>query len=478
MNSPDRPSTPRPAWCPECGADYAGDSSACPACGYDAGGELVLFGALADPAVRRRKRLLWTGAMLATLAAAGVGLAAILQKNAAWKNRPPQSPGDAVLAMWLPLTLVAVLSLLKPLATWWLSTPTTRRCSGQVRFGPRGWGTCWRPGPIRWREWWASRQIALPRGRDGTLRLMTFSRSGQRTNWPSTPSRLVPPPGSSLNAVVRFARDVQAASTDTALAADVAEITHCPECGYVLGVPARLARPGHCPECGWAFGEQTIVLYGHGGPTYNARRARGLGWRWIVRDKLLLLTVVAGAVAALVLLPLGLKPLLSRMSPTAFALLGGGFLVGLAVLTTVSLGRLIQTKTDVAVRRKLLAEGQLRPLGPHQLRLTPEGCAQRGGLNARPAPFIGPATLCDWSGVAWRVTRGRGTVRVMIARPPRTPLARWRRRTADRLGEFGRLLAFRPVDFTCPADRRAARALRRLLRAWPATREHRRRPRP
>ena len=72
------------------------------------------------------------------------------------RNLPVRGRGVAAFltAVWFPWGFIALVLLVWPLAKWWLS-PTTRRWSGQARFGPRGWV----PGM----------RVNFARRRDGTL---------------------------------------------------------------------------------------------------------------------------------------------------------------------------------------------------------------------------------------------------------------------------------------------------------------------
>ena len=444
--APIRP--PRPAWCPQCAADYAGDSAVCPTCGHDAGGELVLFAALVDPALRRRRRARWTGLLLGMIA-----LAAAVQ-------------------LWVPVEFARVLAVLAAafagvmliplLSRWWLLSPTARREGSQVRYGPIGIATRRGPGPVAWRPWRAPAHFSLERLGNGTIRV------------PALLSPVRPPPGTSPGRAAALVRAFQADATGVARVARVDEITHCPDCGYLLVVPRELPRPGRCPECGWAFGEQTLVLYGRPGASFAAARAHGRSWGWLVRDKLLLVGAVLALGVALVLFVDGVDFASRRLPPAVQDVILGAFLTALAV----GLLRVWRDPFDERGRRNRLAAAQLKPLGAHQLRLTPDGFAQRRPTFGTSA-FHGPAALAGWTGVTWRVTRtviksdmtlGRppqtvGTVRLMVGRVPQNALGRWR----QRLG-----LARRPVDFMFPADRRAARELRRRLRGWASAGEHQR----
>ena len=472
---------PRPAWCPECAADYDyddGDSAVCPACGYDAGGELVLFEVLADPATRRRKRLIWTAVLLGVLAYGGVGLR-VLIGHPAWRDASA-SPGGLLgfaMAMWLPSAFVATMATMYPLCGWWLATPTTRRWADQARFGPSGWAARWRPGPVTWRGWWPTTLTTFGRVRGGVVSVGLLSPDvvgARRRSMPiSGKAAMALPPGVSPGHVVALVRAFQEAATGTPRQAEGDEITHCPECGYVLAVPRGLTRPGRCPECGWSFGPETLVLYGWGGSTYDAAAARGWTlWRRLADKSLLVLAAVAFGV-----LPLGvglatrslgaLPPLISTFMVVAFfvaLVLGCGYVL----VAAFGAGR---TEREA---RRVFSEGQLKPFGPQQLRLDRDGFAQRGRQYAPVLPYFGEAALADWRGVTWRVSRGPSLVTLTVGPPARTRLGRLREVLARRAGRWAGLLRLlrRPVDFVFPGDRRTARDLRRRLRSWPAAREH------
>ncbi len=130
--------------------------------------------------------------------------------------------------------------------------------------------------------------------------------------------------------------------------ADPLRLDRCPECGYLLtGLPEQ----GICPECGSAYDPEMIVLYGWGAgkqATLSAIRWRSVSWR-LAWSLLSVLPQIA------VLLFVGVN--------TFGVLLVMGFfaLDGMWVYRRWRIGQ--QTPR------------------PAQLRLTPEGFAQRVGTG-------------------------------------------------------------------------------------------------
>ncbi len=126
---------------------------------------------------------------------------------------------------------------------------------------------------------------------------------------------------------------------------DPLRLDRCPDCGYLLtGLPER----GICPECGFAYNEQMIVLYGW---ARNVRGSEGTQRPW------------AGWWAAKILFWLFVLVITS----------GAGLILLIIWLLIRSLRR-----------RQLTADAP----APVQLRLVPEGFAQRDG--------VGPVKLCRW----------------------------------------------------------------------------------
>jgi hypothetical protein len=138
-------------------------------------------------------------------------------------------------------------------------------------------------------------------------------------------------------------------------AVDPLRLDRCPDCGYLLtGLPAE----GLCPECGFAYNAEMIVLYGWAGEVRRTQANQRPG-RW--------LTILVW-VKALLIVGVVWYPFVVRRDPT--------------IAWMASIITLIAVHT-IYRRHRLLREG----LAPVQLRLFPDGFAQRdgiGGVRLRP----------------------------------------------------------------------------------------------
>ena len=160
---------------------------------------------------------------------------------------------------------------------------------------------------------------------------------------------------------------------------------HCPDCGYALtGLPPA----GRCPECGIPYDETMLVIYGYGAGqrshAWNSEAGRN-PWMhavWFV--------VTAGALAYIWWT--------SSFTPRLTTL----FLIALAGSAAFSWWR----------GRNITSPK------PTQLRLTPEGFAQRDGFgNVRLIPWT---TRWLWFRIRrnkhnrWQIDAGRGWPRILI----------------------------------------------------------------
>jgi hypothetical protein len=147
---------------------------------------------------------------------------------------------------------------------------------------------------------------------------------------------------------------------------DLLHLDRCPQCGYLLcGLPEQ----GRCPECGFAYRPEMIVLYGwaRGACANDVNRRHGRNAWMVIEIAIGLLLVFALA---------GRLTLYSLLVPGVLLLVGA---------------RLIY-------RRRQLMAGTPAPV---QLRLFPDGFAQRDG--------VGRVSLRPWSeGRHLRATRLRG----------------------------------------------------------------------
>lgn len=181
----------------------------------------------------------------------------------------------------------------------------------------------------------------------------------------------------------------------------------CPGCGYAL---RGLAAEGVCPECGAGYDPRHVVLYGWAGPTLSNLSNSPAG------------PAIAGAIAA------------------------GAFLLCLAFLYRGRLGweGIVPTALVGAVMAAIVLRRRSLGTPPVQVRLQPEGVAQRDG--------VGPVALEPWEG-RWELhllPNGAGRQRLILYR---LKGGRW-------------TTVLRPVDleFDCDAD--AAEELCRRVRKF------------
>lgn len=148
--------------------------------------------------------------------------------------------------------------------------------------------------------------------------------------------------------VVESSRTMEEINDKQDQATDPLRLDRCPDCGYLLtGLPGQ----GICPECGFAYRPDMIVLYGWGAgkrATLSTIRWRSVSWRL-------------------------LWSMLSILPQIIMLLFVGANLYGLLLV----MGFLAVDGTWVYRRWRV---GQETPR-PAQLRLMPEGFAQRVGTG-------------------------------------------------------------------------------------------------
>jgi hypothetical protein len=451
------------AWCPACGADYSGDIALCTACGEDCREQLVLVGRLVS--IRTRLWLLVSSFAVASIDA---GCVALTAGGIDW-HRKPAPAGEALLILsWIMLAIIAV-GLLAGAAV----SPSSRAAASQARVAADGWAIRRRCGRVTLRLWHGG--VSVRRHRDRSLDLRVHLPPGGWRTFSETSGLLVPR-GTSPGRVIERVRTLHAAATGRRYPLAATDLTHCPECGYVLDVPRSLQRPGRCPECGWAFDED-VVLFGRHGPSFrvigNASRGRLAKTALIFGGITAVLLILRNSDAIIpVIAPLLVGTRLMRwVSGVGAALVMVSVMIGVSAL----LFRRPDPNDAERDRRKRAADNQLVRAGPAQLRLSPDGFAQPSGIVY--FGYLGPATLTPWDGYAWRVVRDVDGVRVLISQPPgrlRQMLWRLTRRPAW----VDAVFRWRPVDFRIDSGV-TARQLRAILRRWQPHRERERlRPTP
>jgi hypothetical protein len=193
---------------------------------------------------------------------------------------------------------------------------------------------------------------------------------------------------------------------------DPLRMDRCPDCGYLLtGLPER----GVCPECGSAYDEQMIVLYGWGcGDRLSL--ANSHGWR----------RVMLGAL----LLPQMIMMLILAAAAAMFQSLGWLWLIPWILAVAYFMWRWRRIRRDAPA--------------PSQVRLCPQGYAQRDGL--------GPVTLQPWRrGVVMQLTpAGRGRYRIRRQ-------VRFLSMPVGPLGKIG-------LEFECDATK--AESIGKRMQAW------------
>jgi hypothetical protein len=185
----------------------------------------------------------------------------------------------------------------------------------------------------------------------------------------------------------------------------------CPDCGYSLtGLPVE----GQCPECGFKYHSDIIVLYGWAtGPHASVANARPWRAAWLAFPALLyiLLQLLIGT---------------PRSYPLSFIIICGAWVVPLAY----GLWR----------RSRSIAE----KMPPTQLRLQPDGFAQRDGS--------GPPPLTLWQPNQEVAIAHNIRLQVNVKREPKP----WWKFVKN---EF-------LVQFECEAPPETANDLRETLERW------------
>ena len=417
---------PRPAWCPECGSDYAGESAVCPKCGYDAGGELVLYEDksqwTAPGYVRKSRRESWGGvAVTPFLPAAGAFMM--------WWGDPLTDDGESgfreivsLTGLMLIFTSPLVLAVFAGALIYTIGLtdggPFPRRRMRQLRLSPRGVSERKGFGPVRWEPW--SPHASIVGVEAGNVRIREAGRS--RKHGPT-----VSLDGTSAEEVAALARrfildGIRSYGVEPPPPQwpDPDRVTHCPDCGYFL--LGRQERPLTCPECGWVADSGELVLFGDhpGGP----RDLRHIAW------------AVAGVIVLLVVVNY-----LDDLSPGASgALCATMAAVPVAAVLAGLAWKRGQTEAD---RREAAAREYPTPPGRYAIRLRSSGLAVNE-LDATPAVF-------DWSAIGNRIRIYQCPHGVrMIWRIPAT------------------LIPFMWADqhFVIAAESEAAEVLAERLRSW------------
>lgn len=191
----------------------------------------------------------------------------------------------------------------------------------------------------------------------------------------------------------------------------------CPDCGYSLnGLPDR----GRCPGCGFEFHPRQIILYGWAsGSKATVVNARG-GTVGLIAIAFVLLVFFADVAWGHSIPLMALRPLVAPLCIAA------------AVLIGVLLWR----------RQRLVSSSS----APVQVRLMPEGLAQRDGM--------GPVPLSPWSAELHAELTPVGAYRYRLV------VQRLRHNVAQ---PFSQLVDF---EFACRAE--PAAIIRRQIRQWQA----------
>ena len=436
----DVPAIPRPAYCPECGADYAGGNAFCVACGYDAGGELVLYESdqiWRQPGeVREWRRSAWT------FAAWGIFVASV-GGGVMWLLGPvDDSDKNITLPEWgfagggMLAFIGGLLVLTGVGARLWSrglvdGVGLLQYRTRQRRYSVRGTAKRRGVGPVRWEPWPARASVKV-RPVGSKLAPSAVRVGIRQPGGYSDESFPLDPLGvgneslqSLLNVFVeRGSRELLGVAAEHQFP-DETGVTHCPDCGHFLAdrPPPEPGQHRRCPECGWRGEAGEIVLFGRN--LENEMTAK----HW---------AIMAGVLLGLMLL----SKQLDRMPP-AWAWATCGLLVvlpigGLVVLVAWHRGR---TEHD---RRDAVIGDAAKPPGDDVLRL------RRDGYSIAP---VGRRRWVPWDEV--RSVSVFATTGNHVRITPR----RWRRVLSRRL-----YAARRP--FLCAAPEAAVALVEERLRGW------------
>lgn len=215
-------------------------------------------------------------------------------------------------------------------------------------------------------------------------------------------------------------------------ALDPLRLDRCPDCGYLLtGLPEQ----GVCPECGFAYNSDMIVLYGRASGRFSSAAANRQA---SVQALVALLPIVLLVVLIVARRIVGTAWPGSRMVPWPMFVVYGSLVVG------------------ALYRRWRARQDELKPNARWQLRLSPQGFAQRD--------YIGPVQMRPWAQDLRVEVRIRAWSINLLER--RWPVSR--RRLHIRILKWkGRFrLAKTLIDFQFDCQNDVALRVGRLIEQW------------